>query len=404
MKTKIIAIILVIFISNICFSQNYNQAISTYVSFIEKQNTSAKDYVLNLFKKYDIVVLCERHHGEMTQYDLIYDIISSPYFQKNVGNIFTEVGASNSRKNVQIFLETKFTNQEEKKQRQLDVYRNIAFNLWEKTNFYDFIGRLNTFNSTLNKSNKINLFVSDNRDPNQEEASSIESFKEYFSIYKERCRDSIIAQNIITTYDSIVKKSKRKKALVIMNSRHAFSKSLSDDGTINVGDYLKRHYGEKFANVLINNAAVTNQVKKSEIDKPKVFQNMAEVLVQDGKWDASFKITNKENIGFDFKNSPFGNDDFDLWPYTEQNNRYQDIFTGFIFYLPIEKHWDSFGIKGIIDGHEEEIYKKHSLRMQSLGKEPGSIEKVKVYSNVVVEDSYEELDKMILMRDQWLKK
>ena len=79
-------------ISMLAFCQKTNPELTKYVDFLEKQNVSAKDYVLGLFKKYDVVVLCERHHGEMTQYYLIYDIVSSPYFEKNVGNIFCGKG------------------------------------------------------------------------------------------------------------------------------------------------------------------------------------------------------------------------------------------------------------------------------------------------------------------------
>jgi hypothetical protein len=57
-----------------------------YVSFLNTQNTSAKDYVLQLFEKYNIVILCERDHRDMTQYNLIYDIVSDERFLG--GNIF----------------------------------------------------------------------------------------------------------------------------------------------------------------------------------------------------------------------------------------------------------------------------------------------------------------------------
>ena len=384
-------------ISILAFCQKANPELTKYVDFLEKQNVSAKDYVLNLFKKYDIVVLCERHHGEMTQYDLIYDIVSSPYFEKYVGNIFTEVGAVDQRKNIQNFINSKFKNQKEKTEKQLDIYRNISFELWEKTNFYDFIGKLNSLNSTLSKNKKINLFVSDKRNPNKIETQSLDEFKKYFKSN----RDEIMAQNIIKTFDSIQKKSKRKKALVIMNYRHAFSKSFYNDER-NTGAILKEKYGRNFANILINNACPTNQVKDDEKDKPKVFQNMTEVLIQDGKWDASFKIAKIENVGFDFQGSPFGKDYFDFFSYTNHKENYQDIFTGFIFYLPIEKLWESYGIKDIVNGHEDEMCKKDSLLMKSLGKEPSSKSEIMGNNKIEIE-KYDDLDKLILMRDQWLK-
>ena len=384
-------------ISILTFCQKANPELTKYVDFLEKQNVSAKDYVLNLFKKYDIVVLCERHHGEMTQYDLIYDIVSSPYFEKYVGNIFTEVGAVDQRKNIQNFINSKFKNQKEKTEKQLDIYRNISFELWEKTNFYDFIGKLNSLNSTLSKNKKINLFVSDKRNPNKIETQSLDEFKKYFKSN----RDEIMAQNIIKTFDSIQKKSKRKKALVIMNYRHAFSKSFYNDER-NTGAILKEKYGRNFANILINNACPTNQVKDDEKDKPKVFQNMTEVLIQDGKWDASFKIAKIENVGFDFQGSPFGKDYFDFFSYTNHKENYQDIFTGFIFYLPIEKLWESYGIKDIVNGHEDEMCKKDSLLMKSLGKEPSPKSEIMGNNKIEIE-KYDDLDKLILMRDQWLK-
>ena len=390
-------------ISMLAFCQKTNPELTKYVDFLEKQNVSAKDYVLGLFKKYDVVVLCERHHGEMTQYDLIYDIVSSPYFEKNVGNIFTEIGAVDQRKNIQNFIDSKFKNQNEKTEKQLDIYRNISAEIWEKTNFYNFLGKLNSLNSTLSENRKINLFVSNSRNPNSEETNSIENYKKYFDVNWRYDREKIMAQNVITTFDSLKLNSQRKKALVIMNYRHAFSKSFFNDER-NVGDYLKEKYPQKFANVLINNACPTSKVKDDEKDKPKIFQNMSEVLIQGGKWDASFALARKENLGFNFENSPFGKDYFDFFPYTKHSFSYQDVFTGFIFYLPIEKHVDSYGVENLSKGYENEFYKRSSLLMKSLDREPNSIENIKNLSKVEEENSYDNLEKLIMMREQWLKK
>ena len=80
MKRNFLFALFLVLVNNICFSQKYNPEISPYIKFLEQQNTSAKDYILDLFKKYDIVILCERDHRDATQYDLIYDIVSSPHF------------------------------------------------------------------------------------------------------------------------------------------------------------------------------------------------------------------------------------------------------------------------------------------------------------------------------------
>lgn len=64
----------------------------TYEDFLASQNLSAKEYILSLFKKYDIVILCERDHRELTQYDLILEVISDEQFRAEVGNVYTEIG------------------------------------------------------------------------------------------------------------------------------------------------------------------------------------------------------------------------------------------------------------------------------------------------------------------------
>ena len=35
--------------------------------FLESQNLPAREYLVGQFKKYDAVVVCERHHREITQ-------------------------------------------------------------------------------------------------------------------------------------------------------------------------------------------------------------------------------------------------------------------------------------------------------------------------------------------------
>lgn len=65
-----------------------SDSIATYVSFVEKQELSAKDYIISLYDKYDIVVFCERTHDEFTQYDLLVDLFSGSRFYNRVGDIF----------------------------------------------------------------------------------------------------------------------------------------------------------------------------------------------------------------------------------------------------------------------------------------------------------------------------
>ena len=58
------------------YTQNPNLHIEAYTTFLQEDHVSAKDYILGLFSQYDIVILCERDHREMTQYELILDILA----------------------------------------------------------------------------------------------------------------------------------------------------------------------------------------------------------------------------------------------------------------------------------------------------------------------------------------
>ncbi|RXK83594.1 hypothetical protein [Filimonas effusa] len=402
MKASIFSILICALSASFCLGQNYSPEISEQVAFLKTQHTSAKDYILGLFKKHDIVVLCERHHGELTQYDLIYDIVSSKAFQKEVGTVFTEVGSIDNRQKVQEFIHTSFKTEEQKRLQQLDTYRGMAhYGIWEMTNFYTFIGKLNTLNTSLGKNEKLELFVSDIRHPNSGELASVESVKSYFKNIVEH-RDSLMAQNIIATFDSLKSRDGHKKALVIMNYRHAFSKSF-DIHYRNTGDYLKEKYRDAFANVLINTAAPLPQVSKESQNKPKIYQDMSETLIQDGKWDAAFQASGKDDIGFDFKNAPLGKDHFDLFPFTQHQETYEGIFTGFVFYLPLEKHMDSYGVTDLVKGYEEELYTAAALKMRALDSQPVSIESLKEISRIQTEKSYDDLEKMLMMRNRWLE-
>jgi len=105
----------------------------------------------------------------------------------------------------------------------------------------------------------------------------------------------------------------------------------------NVGRFLFEKYPERIANVLLNTLTFGSE-NENDI-----------IAISDGKWDASFKYLNKDNIGFDLKKSPFGKDYFDLWPFTEHHFTYSDVFNGFIHYTLIEKIKLVSGVQNIVD-------------------------------------------------------
>lgn len=404
MKKHIQLLSILIIIFNNAWGQEVKPELTKYVDFLELQNTSAKDYVINLWQKYDVVILCERNHGEMTQYDLIYDIVKSDYFIQHVGNIFTEVGSVSKQKEVLEFIKMDYSNKDLREQELLKLYRNIKWPVWEKSNFYYFINKINILNSKLDNSKKINLFLSDTKDPDSNQSNSKEAYQIYLKNNKVD-RDIVMAQNIIKVFDEVkASNSKRKKCLVIMNFRHAFSKIINNEvdkylNISNVGNVLFDYYGDKTANVYLNSLALT--MKAVDPNKNYIFRDYVQMPVQNGKWDASFKVLNIESLGFNFKNSPFGEDSLDIWPWSEQYT-YKDIFTGFVFYLPIKKHYEAFGIPNLLDNDfEDELYKRLLIFQKVYG--GPKVEKDEIKNNFkYLESKYDEIERLNYEIDKWI--
>ena len=330
-------------ISILAFCQKTNPELTKYVDFLEKQNVSAKDYVLDLFKKYDIVILCERNHNEATQYELITDIAKDKYFKKKVGNICMEIGVSNLEPEINKFLTTDNLSTKEIIDKSTFFQRNVPFYaLWEANSYQKFL--ISIYNLNNNSKYKILLHPSD-FDFKWSEIKDSNDYKNYLVTQKNIIkRDSILASHMINYYEAINKK--HKKTLIIINYRHAFKENMPYSKGIqdNAANYIFKKYGNRVANVMINS-----------------INNSTNELLQNGNWDASFYISKLNNIGFNFENSPFGNDNFDYWNF-KNNFNYKDIFTGFVFYKPIEEHKSVSNIPNFItDDFQKEFFRRWEI-------------------------------------------
>ncbi|MBP7024380.1 MAG: hypothetical protein KBB29_09855 [Bacteroidales bacterium] len=378
-----------------------NPSLNNYVSHIEREKCTAKDYIIRQWDKKDIVILCERYHGEMTQYDLIFDIIKSDYFIDNVGSIFTEVGSVSVQKELNAFLLKEYSDSIKQYQDLIKIYRNITWPYWEKSNFFFLLKKINQLNSTLPNDKKIKVYTSDFINPKFLETKTKEDFLTYRKKQLFRDRDSVMAENIIHVYDSLYQLGKNK-CLVIMNYRHAFLKNiLSANGALitNTGAVLNNNYKNKVASVYINSLALTT--KPIDTTKNVAFQDYCDVPIQDGKWDAAFKILKKENLGFDFKDNQFGIDSLDIWPFSKQYT-YQDIFTGMVYYLPITKHFEAYGLEGFVDSiYVDELYRRLLIFNAVYGGE--KVEKADLIKSFEYEEmKYEGLDRLETQINKWM--
>ncbi len=321
----------------ICFSNE----ISPYIEFLDTQNTTSKDYILEVFENKDIVVLCERLHPEFTQYEMLLEIIKDSRFRKSIGNIFIENCGRQQESNIQHYLNDQLA-EEKADKLLLEICRNNSLHpTWDYYNFYYFFKELREINKTLSNKEKIQVYPTDlevvwkNMDKEKYKKEVQAKFDD---------RDKLMAEYIIRKFNKILSSSQdRKKALVIMNYRHAFAHKFrypNNSVTNNVGRFLMERYKTRFANVLVNSFAIIESRSDTDFDIAPF---------QDGKWDAAFGVAGKDNLGFSLGGNVFGRSHFDYWNFTPHHYSYEDVFDGFVYYKQICSQKLIFGIPNFID-------------------------------------------------------
>jgi len=373
--------------------RQYKKEIAPYIAFLKTQNCRPVDYIMRLFEKYDIVILCERFHPETTQYDLIYSLASDKRFIAKIGNIFTEIGTSTNNGFLHDFMSADGLSDAEAEKKVMYLYRNLYWSpIWEKYNFFNFLKRLYALNRSLPAGSKINISFSDM--PFSWESMT----KEKYQLFKKSLgqRDQIMAEQIITGFNDVLKSTQpRKKALVIMNYRHAFNdnfKKLNGEKVGNSGRFIFEAFPGKVANIMINSVALlpgTNDQKA--IIAP----------ISDGKWDAAFEAAGNPDLGFDFKGNAFGADHFDYFPFFNHDYKYQDIFTGFVFYKPLEKHRMLSGIPNLFDdGYDKIILERVAITGESI--EKGKAVEIMAEIGTLHESTYDDLPALMDKIRGWL--
>lgn len=332
---------------------------SPYVTFLKNQN-NATDYILELFNKNDIVILCEGLHPEMTQYDFIYELISDKRFIKKVGNIYSEVGSSTQQANLDSLMSMRNLTMDEFESRLVNITRDyLHYPIWENTNYFNYLKRLYALNQTLPE----NLQIKHNFNDLECNWNEIKNKKDYQSKIKSNfiIRDKILAENILKSYENMLaSNSDRRKCLVIMNSRHAFGAPKNKQ--VKVGDtgescatLIMNKYPHTSTNVLMNTVKSSFGLSLSNL--PPYVLPAQSTPIHEGIWDNAFAENGNKAVGFDLNDSPFGKDQFDLFliPTLKKFN-YQDIFNGMVFFKPLREHYFSYGYKNIIaNGFDNEI-------------------------------------------------
>ncbi len=316
----------------------------THQDFLKRTSVPPQDYIFSLFERYDLVVLSERAHSEMTQWDFIFDLVKDPRFSTRVGHVFTELGQVGMQSYLDEFMEAKGLSEAEIDERVLYVTRNWSvWPRWHRVNFPTYLKRLYALNQSLPPEHRIRHHFTDLAVdwPNLTAQNMAEHWKAMSR------RDEQMAQVIVHEINRLeAGGGKRARGLVVMNYRHAFDLTGGRAGArlYNCCEHLRRALQGRVANVRIN----------EDLFWP----------VAGGAWNEAFAQNGNRPVGFDLIGSPFGQEPFDLFPWNPAVRgrlKYQDVFTGLVLINPNSSQYYLECIPGYYRGWESEMRRRAKL-------------------------------------------
>jgi len=371
----------------------YDPTLRPYVDFLSQGHPTPADYVLGLFDDHDLVIVCERFHGETTQWDLLFELVRDERFSSRVGHVFTELGVSNLQPALDELMATPALDDGELKRRLLGIYRDLSFHpMWAKSNFFDFLARVYRLNRTLEPGHRIAIHFSDM--PFEWEGMTAERYTSFQGTLDER--DRVLARQVIDGFRTLeTSGDPRKKALVVMNFRHAFNDFVDDSGkrTENVGRYVFEAFPRRVANVMLNAVALL----PGTTDAGPVV-----AATQEGRWDAAFAVLGDSELAFDFRGSPFGEDPFDYHFRYVGTAKYADVFDGFVFYKPLREHRHHYTVPGLFD---ETFLVEYPRRLAAAGRSVKTAEEMPEYAAEFEARRpvlYDDMEKLQAQIDRWL--
>ncbi len=240
MKPRINLTLIFVLTAYIAIGQN------PYDTFIQNHSCSANEYLESLFRTKDLVIICEREHPEMTQYDFFEKIIKEKWFINNVGVVICEVPTRSIQQELDSYLFSENLSEDEADEKLKHIYRNIDTGiLWKKTNLYYFIKKVYEQNQGLTIEDKIRIIGADMEFSWQ----NIKTREDYLTQRQTlNARDKKMAEFILEWHSIALKANKKSKALIIMNYRHAYrNKYWTSNGKYeadNVTKYIKKSFNE----------------------------------------------------------------------------------------------------------------------------------------------------------------
>lgn len=372
-----------------------------YKACLEQQGKDPVEYIFRLFEEADVVILGERDHRDVTQYDFITRLLADRRFAETVGHVYTEVGVVNKTADANRLVKTDWQNDAEFRTALLEQLRDEDYSfIWEKTCRSVFLDSLYRVNKRLPQEQRISLGLTDVAfDWN--EWTSPYKYKKWIranTYYHENKRVPVrnreMAKNFLRQYRRQRPIDGKRKALVITSQSHAVS---SIHGYTE-GWRIKKALGADRVRIVCLNWYVW--ARPGEYG----FASKGIGLIDDGRWDAAYHLFGNHPVGLDIVSTPFG-----LTPawYWGDGTLWQDLADGFVFYTPFHQFRASIGISGILDDSCKAEMSRRLDIMCNAGEMPECSweDLVRYYNTVRTFPSLGEADRKRLMEQlqKWIR-
>ncbi|MBO4282234.1 MAG: hypothetical protein J5873_03470 [Bacteroidales bacterium] len=325
-----------------------------YVRAFRDKRVEAESYLMGLFQRYDLVFIVEREHPECTQWDFFSRLILNDTFAEKIGGLCTEYGSCSMQEEADSFLRTDYRSDTARYRAAARILRqNSVWPTWYGRNIFDFIVRMQQYNSSRDSAHRIRWHLCDMPLPWEAVYKRPESYLEAQSQ-----RDFHMGMNIVRAYRRQVgEDSSKNKMLVIVNYIHSIRGLFPEDRT--AIDYVDAHFPGRVGVVYLPTVA---------FGQKRFLTNM-----HGGLWHEAAKEVG-DCFAVPVKGTPLENEYYTAVqsPETRGTAKLGDKFDGFLFIgHPYRFRMDEDGYPYQFEGTFADEYLRRSqlLGLEELAKE-----------------------------------
>ncbi|MBN2589027.1 MAG: hypothetical protein JXA96_04135 [Sedimentisphaerales bacterium] len=311
-----------------------------YVDFLQKEGREPNEFMMDAFKKYELVTMGEVHNRP-DYWAFNTELIRDSKFAELVGTIYLELPL-NHQENINSFLSLNTC----KKEIVINMLRDMMDLGWPCQPTLDFFTAVWEVNQNLSTKNKLRILLVDMERP-WEKIQKREDWRKY-----NVDRDSYMAQNILKDRKS--QEGKQRHGFFITGMGHAMEEFFYADFKTphkSAGWHLKQALGEQLFTVFQHAPVMTNQ--------GEISGRLALGLI-----DTAFEQLDDRPVIFTLQSGPFGELAFDGMPDADIYGKFSDGYDAYLYLLPLESEIFSPLIEGFYSKEYVDEINRRNIFMQ----------------------------------------